>query len=592
MSTIIEDEQMNNQRVLPRIVLIACGSFSPPTPMHFRMFDIARDFYKTQGTHHVIGGIVSPTHDSYQKKGLVAGTHRFAMLKLALQSSTWIKPSDWEIQQSEWSRTISVLQYHQNHMNNYINSPLDSDKNGTLPGWMPPGLRERQDGVQLKLLCGADLLESFAVPGLWADKDIEDIVGNHGLVVISRYGSNPEKFIFESDMLTKYQKHITLITNWVPNEVSSTIIRRLISRDQSVKYLLDDRVIDYIQMQGLFNCKTPTNIMSTIIEDEQMNNQRILPRIVLIACGSFSPPTPMHLSMFEIARDYFKTQGTHDVIGGIVSPTHDSYQKKGLVAGTHRFAMLKLALQSSTWIKPSDWEIQQSEWSRTISVLQYHQNYMNNYINSPLENNMNGTLPGWMPPGLRERQDGVQLKLLCGADLLESFAVPGLWADKDIEDIVGNHGLVVISRCGSNPEKFIFESDMLTKYQKHITLITNWVPNEMSSTLTRRLISRDQSVKYLLDDRVIDYIQMQGLFNCKTFNLDNRKPSSMNVFCCGGNENIAAAKKLLPSRNGPGQVVQVVTSEKGTKVATEIQRAGSGWDESDAKKKKTDAVNV
>lgn len=332
--------------------------------------------------------------------------------------------------------------------------------------------------------------------------------------------------------------------------------------------------------------------MSTVIEDEQMNNQRILPPIVLIACGSFSPPTPMHFRMFEIARDYFRTQGTHQVVGGIVSPTHDSYQKKGLVAGTHRFAMLKLALQSSTWIKPSDWEIQQPEWSRTLSVLQYHQNYMNNYINSPLEGDMNGTLPGWLPPGLRDRQDGVQLKLLCGADLLESFAVPGLWADKDIEDIVGNHGLVVISRYGANPEKFIFESDLLTKYQKHITLITNWVPNEVSSTMIRRLISRDQSVKYLLDDRVIDYIQMQGLFNCKTFNLDNRKPSSMHVFCCGDNENIASAKKLLPSRNGPGQVVQVVTSEKGTKVATEIQCTGSGWDESDAKKKKTDAVHV
>ncbi|XP_039964354.1 nicotinamide/nicotinic acid mononucleotide adenylyltransferase 1-like [Bactrocera tryoni] len=247
---------MNNQRMLPRIVLIACGSFNPPTPMHFRMFEIARDYYKTQGTHHVIGGVVSPTHDSYQKKGLVAGTHRFAMLKLALQSSTWIKPSDWEIQQTEWSRTISVLQYHQNYINNYINSPLESDMNGTLPSWMPLGLRERQDGVQLKLLCGADLLESFAVPGLWADKDIEDIVGNHGLVVISRNGSNPEKFIFESDMLKKYQKHITLITNWVLNEMSSTLIRRLISSDQSVKYLLDDRVIDYIQRHGLFNCKT------------------------------------------------------------------------------------------------------------------------------------------------------------------------------------------------------------------------------------------------------------------------------------------------------------------------------------------------
>lgn len=57
-------------------------------------------------------------------------------------------------------------------MNNYINSPLEGDMNGTLPGWLPPGLRDRQDGVQLKLLCGADLLESFAVPGLWADKDV------------------------------------------------------------------------------------------------------------------------------------------------------------------------------------------------------------------------------------------------------------------------------------------------------------------------------------------------------------------------------------------------------------------------------------
>ncbi|XP_050341215.1 nicotinamide/nicotinic acid mononucleotide adenylyltransferase 1-like [Bactrocera neohumeralis] len=162
---------------------------------------------------------------------------------------------NWEITQTECSRTISVLQYHQNYMNNYINS-LESDINGTLPGWMPPGLRERQDGVQLKLLCGADLLESFAVPGLWADKDIEDIVVNHGLVVISRYGSNPEKFVFELDMLKKYQEHITLITNCVPNEISSTLIRRLISQEQSVKYLIDDRVIDYIQRQELFNCKT------------------------------------------------------------------------------------------------------------------------------------------------------------------------------------------------------------------------------------------------------------------------------------------------------------------------------------------------
>ena len=31
---------------------------------------------------------------------------------------------------------------------------------------------------------------------------IQDIVGRYGLVVISRYGHSPEKFIYESDNLT------------------------------------------------------------------------------------------------------------------------------------------------------------------------------------------------------------------------------------------------------------------------------------------------------------------------------------------------------------------------------------------------------
>ena len=32
--------------------------------------------------------------------------------------------------------------------------------------------KEDYDSVQLKLLCGGDLLESFAVPGLWKDEDV------------------------------------------------------------------------------------------------------------------------------------------------------------------------------------------------------------------------------------------------------------------------------------------------------------------------------------------------------------------------------------------------------------------------------------
>lgn len=76
----------------------------------------------------------------------------------------------------------------------------------------------------------------------------------------------------------------------------------------------------------------------------------------------------------EIARDHFREQGIHEAIGGIVSPVHDSYKKKDLVAATHRCAMVKLSLKTSDWIRLSDWECNwQNQWTRTRLSLQHHQ---------------------------------------------------------------------------------------------------------------------------------------------------------------------------------------------------------------------------
>lgn len=72
---------------------------------------------------------------------------------------------------------------------------------------------------------------------------------------------------------------------------------------------------------------------------------------------------------------------------------------------------------------------------------------------------------------------------------------------------------MVISRAGTNPEQFIFQSDMLTKYKKNIDIVTNWVPNEVSSTLARRYLRRGLSVKYMLDDNVVEFIRLQKLYD-------------------------------------------------------------------------------
>lgn len=76
----------------------------------------------------------------------------------------------------------------------------------------------------------------------------------------------------------------------------------------------------------------------------------------------------------EIARDDFNQREECEVIGGIISPVHDSYRKPDLVASHHRCAMVKISLQTSDWIRLSDWECnEQKDWTRTLCSLQYHQ---------------------------------------------------------------------------------------------------------------------------------------------------------------------------------------------------------------------------
>lgn len=238
------------------VILLACGSFNPPTNMHLRMFEIARDHLHRMGQHYVVGGLISPVHDAYGKSGLESSTHRMQMIKLALQDNDWIRLSDWECKQECWSRTKLVLQYHQNCLNALMqNDDNNDDSNYHNINWIPENVKNSKKAISVKLLCGADLLESFGTPGLWKDEDIESIVGNHGLVVITRSKTFPQEFIYNSDLLTKYMNNIVIVTEWIRNEISSTKIRRALRRNESVKYLVPDRVLDYIYKHALYGAE-------------------------------------------------------------------------------------------------------------------------------------------------------------------------------------------------------------------------------------------------------------------------------------------------------------------------------------------------
>lgn len=58
--------------------------------------------------------------------------------------------------------------------------------------------------------------------------------------------------------------------------------------------------------------------------------------VVLVACGSFSPVTYLHLRMFEMAKDYVRQNTDFEIVGGYLSPVSDQYKKPGLLNAQHR----------------------------------------------------------------------------------------------------------------------------------------------------------------------------------------------------------------------------------------------------------------
>ncbi|TNN21355.1 Nicotinamide/nicotinic acid mononucleotide adenylyltransferase 2 isoform 4 [Schistosoma japonicum] len=112
------------------------------------------------------------------------------------------------------------------------------------------------------------------------------------------------------------------------------------------------------------------------------------------------------------------------------------------------------------------------------------------------------------------------VKLVCGADLLESFAVPNLWSDEDIETIARDYGLICISRATYDASKIINESNILSKYKDNIMLVTDHCRNSLSSTLVRQALSRGESVRYLVPDESLRYIYAHKLYGAKRIHCD------------------------------------------------------------------------
>ncbi|TDL18547.1 Nucleotidylyl transferase [Rickenella mellea] len=219
------------------VVLVACGSFSPVTFLHLRMFEMAVDFARQSTEFEIVGGYLSPVSDMYKKPGLQSATHRVSMCEIAAdQTSSWLMVDPWEAFQT-YQRTAVVLD-HFHHEINEVLGGVDVD-----------GEPDEKRQVRVMLLAGSDLISTMSEPGVWSDVDLDHILGKYGCLIIERLGSDTAQ---ATEALSQWRHNIYIISQLIQNDVSSTKIRLFLRRGLSIRYLLPARVIEYIEEHRLY----------------------------------------------------------------------------------------------------------------------------------------------------------------------------------------------------------------------------------------------------------------------------------------------------------------------------------------------------
>ncbi|RCN26489.1 hypothetical protein ANCCAN_27784, partial [Ancylostoma caninum] len=143
----------------------------------------------------------------------------------------------------------------------------------------------------------------------------------------------------------------------------------------------------------------------------------------------------------------------------------------------------------------------------------------------------------------QKHDEPIRMLYVCGSEVLDELvAVQSdgccLWTHAEIKELLQKHGLIVLKRGRTHPSQTIYLTDVLRQYQKNIYVIEDETfPNDLRCSRIRTALRRGESVKYCLDDDVIEYINDHNLYQTNS-DSDNEQcasgistSSAPNLFC-------------------------------------------------------------
>lgn len=203
---------MATQQIRRERLGIFGGSFNPPTQTHLMLAE------------HLIGRYVDrvlflPVGDSYDKPELIAAEHRLAMLRLVLAENPHFLLSELETTKRELSYTYDSLQ----------------------------ALQQEYPQASLFFLMGSDQL-----PMLSQWHRGETLLQEFQFILLVRAEDEPEDLFRADPWLSRFRSRFHISTDHPRSNLSSSMIRQRVAKNESIRYLTERSIIDYIFEQGLY----------------------------------------------------------------------------------------------------------------------------------------------------------------------------------------------------------------------------------------------------------------------------------------------------------------------------------------------------